>query len=176
MEAPHRDTIRSMDFWFSTGHDARLDGHRDARDAGPLQEAEEVLVIKEELTHQMLGAGVHLLLEVAQVAYRVGALRVPLRVTGGGHTEVPPPADEGHQFVGVEELRLWGIVRVPVPPQGQHVLYAVCLQVIEQLGHLPLGGGDAGQVGHGGDVVLLLDDGRDLPGGLVHLGAHRLRR
>ena len=155
------------------GHDARLDGDVDAGDAGPLQEAEEVLVVKEELADQVLGPGVHLLLQVPDVADQVGALQVPLGVAGGGHAEVPPGVDIGHQVAGVGEVGLGGDVRVHVPPEGQHVLHPVPLQLGQQVVHLRPSGGHAGQVGHGGDVVAVLDDGGDLVGGLIHLGASR---
>ena len=116
----------------------------------------------------MLGPSVHLLLEIADVVDHVRALGVSLGIAGPGHAEVPPAVDEGNQLVGMEEVRLGREIGIPVAPQGQHVLHPVPLQAGQQLGGLPPGTGHTRQVCHGGDVVLVLDDGGDLLGGLVH--------
>ena len=121
----------------------------------------------------MLGPGVHLFLQVADIAYQVGALQVPLGVAGGGHSKVSPLPDVGHQLTGVLEIGLGGIVRVHVPPQGQHIFHPVGFQVGQQAVHILLPGGHAGEVGHGGDVVLVFNEGGNVPGGLVHLRAPR---
>ena len=107
------------------GHDARLDGHVHSRDARALQKAEEVVVVEEQLADQMLHAGVHLLLEVADIADQVGTFKVSLGVAGGGDAEVPPLPDVGHQLAGVFEVRFGGIIRIDVPPQGQDILHPV---------------------------------------------------
>ena len=154
-------------------HDARLDGRVDARDAGPLQEAEEVVVVKEELADQVLGSGVHFFLQMADVVDGIRAFRVALRVAGGGDAKVPPLLDVGYQFTGVPEVGFRGIVRVHVSPQGQDVLHSRLFQLRQQTVRVLFPGSHASQVGHGGDVVLVLDEGGDLPGALVDLGTSR---
>ena len=122
----------------------------------------------------MLGPGIHLLLQIANVVDHVRALGVSLGIAGPGHAEVPPAVDEGDQLIGMEKICLGREIGVPVAPQGQHVLHPIPLQSGKQLGGLPPGAGHTGQMGHGGDVVLVLDDGGDLLGGLVHrAGASR---
>ena len=116
----------------------------------------------------MLGARVHFLLQMAHIGNEVWAFGMSLGVAGAGHTEIAPAADEGHQLVGVSKVGLGREVGVAVAPESQHILHAVLLETGQQLGDLSLGAGHTGNVSHGGDMVLVLDDGGDLTGGLVH--------
>ncbi len=110
---------------------------------------------------------------MADIAHQVGALQLPLGIAGGGHPKVPAGPDVAHQLAGVLEVGFWGIVRVHVSPKSQHILHPVRFQIGQQAVHVLPPGGHAGEVGHGGDVVLVLDEGGNVPGGLVHLGASR---
>ena len=68
-------------------HDARGNGHGDARLVGKLAEAVEALVVKEELRHKEARAGVLFLLEVFDRSVEVLTGNVALGVGRGAHAK-----------------------------------------------------------------------------------------
>ena len=122
----------------------------------------------------MLCPGVHLLFQVEDVADHVGALDVALRIAGPGEVEAVVTAlDERNELAGVLKICLGGVVWVHVSPQGQDVFNAHSFQTVQQPGYLVPGIVDAGQVGHRGDVVLVLNGGGNAAGQIVSGGAAR---
>ena len=101
----------------------------------------------------------------------VGAFQMPLGVAGGGDAKAALFVQIADQIAGVRKGGLGRHIWVDVAPQGQNVLHAGGLQLPGQSIHILVVGGDAGHVGHGGDVVLVLDQRGDVVGGLVDLGA-----
>ena len=121
----------------------------------------------------MLGPGIHLFLQVANIADQVRALQVSLGVAGGRHSEVAVGTDIGHQIAGVGKVCLGWDIRIHIPPERQDVLHPFGLQLLQQPVHVLPASRHTGQVGHGRDVVLVLDQSGDLPCRLVHLGPSR---
>ncbi len=58
------------------GHDARDDRKVDAREAAPVAEVEEIMIIKKELCANIVGSFIHLRLEVVHFEQAVGRVRV----------------------------------------------------------------------------------------------------
>lgn len=153
------------------GHNARHDGHGDALVQGPEEEAVEHVVVEEHLGGEEVGAGVHLPLQIVQVGGKAGALHVALGVAGGADAQVLPAgqgADMGDELVGIVVVLRGGEGGVlgDVAPEGQNVLNAGGLEPLHHVGHLVPGGGDAGEVGQGGDPVHVLEPGGQLQGAL----------
>src|SRR6266571_2972299 len=164
-----REALHLLDV--GDGHDARDDRHVDPRGARPPDEVEVAAVVEEELGDEELGAGVHLLLAVAQVGLQVARLDVPLRIAGAADAEraalrLGHLAHQLHQLVRVAEAALDGDeARLPprgIAAQGEHV--------VDALGHDGFDGGfqlvarraGAGDVRHRLDLQLALDSGHHL--------------
>ena len=151
------------------GHDAGDHGDGDARLPDLVEEVIEQVVVEEHLGGEEGTACIHLLLQVADILRLVGAFRVDLGVAGAADAEVRAAflqlPDQVHGVVvdpaaAVAVLEL----RRQVAPQGHDVFDAGGLHVLNAGLHRLPGGGDAGQVGQGGDAVSFLDVFGDIQG------------
>ena len=101
-------------------------------------------------------ASLHLFLKVVDVVLLVGALHVALWIAGAAHAEIPLGLDVLYQLDGVgvgAGDKLLG----PVAPQRQDILNAPGFHLLQALVNLLPGGGTAGEMGQGGDMVGVLD-------------------
>src|SRR5688572_18916503 len=106
-------------------HDAGDDRHLDADVARGLAEAVEVGVVEEQLGDDEATAGVHLALEVLQVARAVEALGMAFGITGDADAEVVARLHERGNFIPVLESSLSldeaALPRRRVAAQGEDV-------------------------------------------------------
>ena len=133
-------------------HDPRHDRHVDARGARLVDVVEVDLVVEEELGDQEARARLDLLPRVAKVARAVRGVEVHLGEARGADAEVEALADQPDQLHRVGEparVRLpRGLAARRVAAQGEHVLDAGGLDLLEEL-HEPLARlADARQVRH----------------------------
>ena len=88
------------------GHNARHDGQGDAQLFTIVNETEIGIGIVKILRDGGVRARLHLALEIAQIGFRIGGLRMHFRV--GRHLNVEMfagfGADKRHQLVGIAEL------------------------------------------------------------------------
>ena len=98
-----------------------------------------------------------------------------LRIAGGGDAKIAGGADVGDQLIGMEKVRFGRDGGVDIPPQSQYVFHTVCFQAGQKSVYLLPARSHTGEVSHGGDVVLILNDSGNFPGGLVDLGAARAK-
>ena len=152
-------------------HDARHDGHVDARGAGLVDVVEVDLVVEEELGDQEARARLHLLARVAQVARAIRGVEVHLGEARGAHAEVEALADQPDQLHRVGEparVRLpRGLAARRVAAEGEHVLDAGGLDLLEELHEALARLADARQVRHRLDAEVALDRLRDLDGAVA---------
>src|ERR671915_786271 len=149
-------------------HDPRHDRHAYAGSAGVLDEVEVEIVVEEQLRDQEARPGVLLGARVAQVAVAVGRVGVDLGEASGAYAEVEALLDQADQLDRVvEPARVrapLGLAARRVAAQGQHVLDARGLDLLEDLDEALAGLADAGEVRHRLDAEVLLDPPGQLDG------------
>ena len=126
-----------------------------------LAEAIEVLVVKEELGDQVVGAGLLLEVERAEALLLRGGLDVPLGVARGADAELGPAVAQVGDKVG----RVAEVARLApggaVAAQGEHVLDPGLPERVDVGVHVIARRAEAGEVREGGDAEVALYRGGD---------------
>ena len=130
-------------------------------------EAEEVVVVVEELGDDDIGAGVDFAFQVREVDLRARRFLMRFGIAGDGDAEVGELAvEEGDEFVGVSITAIDGaegrVALGRVAAEGDDVLDVELASGAEVRADLVGGAADAGEVRGDGEVKFAVDAGDDV--------------
>ncbi len=153
-------------FRSSDRHNPCVDGNTDAHSMNLVKETIEKRVVEEHLRDQGADTGIYFLFEMLQVIFQAGRFEMFLGIAGAGYLkagmflQVMDQVGRVIEFTAVVLLVAHG--KRPVSAESKYMIHAGFLQSSAVFVQIFLRKADAGDMGDGINVQLLLDVGSDL--------------